>query len=262
MHTIFLIALGSILAGVWGSLLGLGGGLILIPMLTLIFKLPIHTAIGASIVGVIATSTGSAITYVREGRTDIRLGMTLELATTIGAITGALLAGLFSPDLLYIIFAVFLIYIAFTMAQRRETAAAMDMGSEKIKYHNLPLGMGASGIAGVLSGLLGIGGGIIKIPAMYILMGVPFKTATATSNFMIGVTATASAFIYFFRGDVHPLVAAPAALGIFVGALIGARLSKHIPKDFLRWLFVIVAVYMAFQMFFKGIHVNIPFLGG
>lgn len=262
MLTVALIALGSIFAGIWGSLLGLGGGIILIPMLTLIFKMPIHTAIGASIVGVIATSTGSSITYVRQGRTDIRLGMTLELATTIGAISGALLAGFFSQNILYMLFAVLLIYITFSMARQKETAATLDQSRPANSYINLPSGLGASGLAGVMSGLLGIGGGIIKIPTMYILMRVPLPVAIATSNFMIGVTGTASALIYFSRGDIHPLVAAPAALGIFAGATIGAKISHKVPKDWLRWLFVAVALYTALQMLFKGLHINIALLGG
>ena len=263
MQTVILIALSSIFAGIWGSLLGLGGGLILIPLLTMAFKIPIHTAIGASLVGVIATSTGSAITYVRQGKTDIRLGMTLELATTIGAITGALLAGYFSSQILYILFSVLLIYISFTMARKKETAATLaEEGRQAGLYKNLPVGMGASGIAGVISGLLGVGGGIIKIPTMYVLMGVPLPIAIATSNFMIGVTATASAIIYFNRGDIHPLVAVPVSIGIFAGAIIGSKLSHRIPKEFLRWLFVIVAVYTSLQMLFKGMGISIPFFGG
>lgn len=262
MQTVILIALGSVFAGLYGSLLGLGGGIILIPLLTLGFKLPIHTAIGASIVGVIATSTGSAITYVREGKSDIRLGMTLELATTIGAITGALLAGFFSQELLYILFSLLLFYITFSMARKKETAATKDIGEARKQYKRLPLGMSLSGLAGLMSGLLGVGGGIIKIPAMYIIMGVPLPIAIATSNFMIGVTATASALIYFNRGDIHPLVAAPASIGIFVGALIGARISHKLPKNLLRWLFVAVALYTAIQMIFKGLNISLPIFGG
>lgn len=261
MVTILLIFAGSILAGIWGALLGLGGGLILIPMLTLVFKIPIHIAIGASIVGVIATSTGTAITYVREGIADIRLGMTLELATTVGAIVGALLAGLFKPDLLYILFALLLVYITFSMARKKEVAVAIDEGVAR-KYKKMPLGMVASGLAGVMSGLLGIGGGIIKIPAMYIIMEVPLPVAIATSNFMIGVTATASAFIYFNRGDIHPLVAAPAAIGIFAGALLGTKISPKLSREFLRWLFIAVASYTAVQMLIKGLHLKVTFFGG
>lgn len=259
-------------AGAFGALLGLGGGFLVIPVLTIVFDMPIHSAIGISLVGVIATSTSAAIVYVREGKVDIRLGMLLELGTTVGAIVGAIIAAFVSAKVLYLLFSVLLIYNAYAMYRKDEPAkdqiavaggpdhvvagvSPVQKTAEAPEYEvkNIPIGLAFSGVAGILSGLLGIGGGLIKIPVMYTLMGVPLKTAVATSNFMIGVTAAASASIYFLSGNISPVETVPVALGVFAGANIGLRLNRAFSVRTLKRLFVIVFLYVAVQMILKGI---------
>lgn len=261
MIIIYLVITG-LLAGTLGAFLGLGGGVIVIPVLTMLFQLPIHTAIGISLVGVIATSTGAAIFNVGENRADIRLGMFLELATTVGAIIGAVAAGFVNAKSLYLLFAAVLLYNAYSMYRKTEStqsAAActepQNEGPNRQQYRlrHVPVGFALSGVAGVMSGLLGIGGGLIKIPVMHFLMGVPLKVATATSNFMIGITATAGAFIYYLNGDINPVVTVPVALGVFAGANIGLRLNKAFSVRTLKRIFVIVFFYVAVQMILKGL---------
>lgn len=264
---IFYLLIAGFFAGVFGALLGLGGGVIVIPALTILFDLPIQTAIGVSLVGVIATSTGAAIVYVREGKADIRLGMTLELGTTIGAIIGAVIAGFVSNRSLYLLFASLLLYNSYSMYKKAETEGRKlikdideinltgknETASEQnYTVKNIPAGLVLSGFAGVMSGLLGVGGGLIKIPVMYLLMGIPLKVAAATSNFMIGVTATASAFIYYINGNINPVVAVPVALGVFTGATVGLRLNKHMSAAALKKVFIIVFLYVAVEMIKKG----------
>lgn len=253
-QAVILLAIG-VFSGGFGALLGLGGGFILIPALTIILGLPMHEAIGISLISVIATSTGAASVYVKEGKADTRLGMVLELSTTLGAIAGALVAGMVSGSLLRILFGLLLLYNAVSMIRHKDTAAESDASMQG--FQRLPAGLAASGVAGVLSGLLGIGGGLIKIPSMYILMGVPLKTAVATSNFMIGVTASASGFIYFFRGMIDPVAAAPAALGVFLGARLGTRLNKKISVAKLKMIFPIIFTYLAFDMILKGLGIQL-----
>jgi len=219
-------------------------------------------AIGVSLVCVIATSSGAAGLYVKKGLCDVRLGMTLELATTVGAIAGGIVAGLLNEQVLSVLFAVLLLYSAWSMVRRSENANDGDSPGYVEgagRYTNLPLGMGASFFAGNVSGLLGVGGGIIKVPAMYLLMKVPLKTAVATSNFMIGVTAGAGAFIYFSRGEVHPLVAGSTMLGVFLGATGGSRLLQKIKTALLKKIFVLVLGYLSIEMLFKGLGIKLPF---
>ena len=257
--TILLLFLTGLLAGGFGALVGLGGGVIVIPILTMLFHLPIHTAIGISLVGVIATSTGTAIVYVREGKANIRLGMTLELATTIGAILGAVIAGYVGSKVLFLLFSAILTYNTYSMLRKNEenhiseVAVSVDGNDNAYQIRNIPLGLFFSAIAGILSGLLGIGGGLVKIPVMYLLMGVPLKTAAATSNFMIGVTASASAFIYFLSGKLDVFAAVPVALGVFFGAMVGTRINRQISTRSLKKIFVIVFAYVAVQMALKGL---------
>jgi uncharacterized membrane protein YfcA len=247
-----LVLLGVVAGGI-GSMTGIGGGLIITPVLTLVFGVPIHHAIGASLCCVIATSSGAAASYVEHRLSDIRLGMTLELATTVGAITGSLIAGLLSRGVLALAFALFLITAASSMVRRHMKANPAGLEDIKAyKVRRLPLGLLGSGGAGIISGLLGVGGGIIKVPLMYLVMGVPFKVATATSNFMIGVTAAASAFIYYSRGDVRPLIAAPAAVGVFFGAGLGARLMRRVPSGRLVILLSVIMLYFAMMMIWKA----------
>jgi uncharacterized membrane protein YfcA len=269
MSEFLFMIMGGMIAGLWGSVLGLGGGVLIIPMLNLFFGVPMREAIGASLVCVIATSSGAASLYVKKHLSNIRLGMTLELATTLGAITGGILAGVMNPKILSILFSVLLIYTAGTMFRKRDESGSSkttassniseDSASPDYKIIRLPLGMGASFFAGNVSGLLGVGGGIIKVPVMYLYMGVPLKIAVATSNFMIGVTATASAFIYFFRGDVNPLVAGPTMLGVFLGATFGSHIFPKVKANLLKKILALVLFYVAFEMLFKGLGLRLLF---
>jgi uncharacterized membrane protein YfcA len=249
------LALLGMFAGAVGALTGIGGGLIITPVLTLLFGVPIHQAIGTSLCCVIATSSGAAASYVEHRLANIRLGMTLELATTIGAVSGALAAGVLAREALAILFAVLLAYAGGTMVRQSLRAGTADPdGLPPYAIRRLPVGLFGSAGAGIVSGLLGVGGGPIKVPLMYLVMGVPFKVATATSNFMIGVTATASAFIYYARGDVRLLTTAPTAIGVFVGASLGTHLMRRAPSRWLVLLFSLVMFYFAGMMILKSAH--------
>lgn len=251
-----LLVLGVFAGGV-GALTGIGGGLIITPVLTLLYGVPIHQAIGTSLCCVIATSSGAAANYVEHRLSDIRLGMTLELATTVGAVSGSLVAAVLSREALAILFALLLSYAGVTMVRRGFKAEVAEPNTvEPYTVRRLPLGLLGSGAAGVVSGLLGVGGGPIKVPMMYLVMGVPFKVASATSNFMIGVTAAASAFIYYSRGDVRLLLTAPTAIGTFIGAGLGTYIMRRTPS---RWL---VLLFSAIMFYFAGMMIWKSFLGG
>ncbi len=261
---VVLILLGSFVAGIFGALLGLGGGVLLVPMLTLLFGFDFHVAVGASIVGVIATSSGAASAYLRDHLTNVRLGMTLELATTVGALVGGTVAGYLGHDALAVLFGLVLVYTSLSMARGNPELALEEprgqvMVGNGVSYniHNYPVGLAIAAFAGSISGLLGIGGGIIKVPAMYLLMGVPLRIAAATSNFMVGVTAAASAFVYYARGDIHPLVAGPTALGVYVGALFGTRIGGRLRNRWLEWLFAVVLALVAVSMISSGLHLSL-----
>jgi uncharacterized membrane protein YfcA len=261
-------------AGVLGALLGLGGGILLVPILTLLVGLNIHYAIGASIVSVIATSSGAAATYVRDKITNLRLGMFLEVATTTGAVTGAFVAGLLPGRALSAIFGCVLAYAAWSMARApHEDVAKAGEGSRlatRLRLHGsyydpalgqvvtyrvtrVPYGFGMSWAAGVISGLLGIGGGVFKVIAMVIGMRVPMKVSATTSNFMIGVTAAASAGVYFTRGDINPFIAAPVALGILVGTTLGTHLLIRLRSAAIRKIFLTLLIVLAIEMIWRGI---------
>ncbi len=269
-----LLAFGiSFVAGLFGSLVGVGGGIIVVPALTLIFGVPIHFAIGASIVSVIATSNGAAASYVKRGIANLRVAMLLEVATASGAIVGALLAGRAQPRVLFVLFGLTLLYVVWSMLRKR-TAAQLEIPPDRIadrlrlhgsyfddseqkqihyRVARTPFGFAVSGIAGLLSGLLGIGGGAIKVPAMHLAMGMPLKVCTATSNFMIGVTAAASAMVYFMRGDVSPFIAAPVASGVLLGAMAGSQLMTRLRNNWIKTLFLIVLFFTSGQMLWKGL---------
>jgi uncharacterized membrane protein YfcA len=254
VHLCELVVLGAVAGGL-GSLTGIGGGLIITPVLTLAFGVPIRQAIGTSLCCVIATSSGAAASYVEHRLSDIRLGMTLELTTTLGAVTGSLVAAMLSREALAVLLAVFLSYAGSTMARRGFRAEGVNPGEvAPYEVKRLPLGLFGSGAAGIISGMLGVGGGVIKVPLMYLAMGVPFKVATATSNFMIGVTAAAGAFIYYARGDVWPLITAPTAVGVYFGAALGSRLMRWTPSRWLIVLFSFVMFYFAVTMIWKSFH--------
>jgi uncharacterized membrane protein YfcA len=264
----------SVCAGLIGSLAGVGGGILVIPALTIGFGVDIHLAVGASIVSVIATSSGAAAAYVRDRMTDMRIGMFLELATTTGAVTGALLAAVVAPAFLYVLLGVVLLGSAAMNVARLDEemppagppsriAAAMKLSSSypdrrlgrEVPYtaRRVPLGFGLMWIAGVVSGLLGIGSGVLKVIAMDAAMRLPMKVSSATSNFMIGVTAAASAGIYLGRGDVDPQIAAPVALGVLAGALIGARLLNRVSNRAVRLIFLPVLVAVGLETIGRGL---------
>jgi len=266
-----LIALGSFLAGLLGALTGLGGGVVVVPMLTLLFHVDIRYAIGASLVSVIATSSGAAAAYVREGYSNIRIGMFLEVATTFGAIFGAILATRVPTAAIAIVFGLVLLFSAY-FSSRPHPPEVLDMSPDRLaaalklngeyptpsgprayNVHHVPAGFGLMFGAGALSGLLGIGSGAVKVLAMDQAMRIPFKVSTTTSNFMIGVTAAASAGVYLHRGYIDPGLAMPIVLGVLAGAMMGARILPVASTRLLRTVFVWVIVALAFEMLYNGI---------
>lgn len=262
----------SLVAGFFGSLVGLGGGIVVVPALTLLFGIDIRYAIGASIVSVIGTSSGAAAAYVREHLTNLRAAMFLELGTTAGAVSGAYLAGLLHGRWLYLIFGLVLAQSAFGMFRRMTVPAGPvppDRWADQLQLHgsyfdeargrqvsyrvtNTQLGLVLMWLAGVFSGLLGLGSGTLKVSALDIAMRMPIKISTATSNLMIGVTAAASAGVYFLRGDIDPVVAAPVALGVVAGSFAGSRILGRTDSRVLRILFLAVLVFVASQMIWKA----------
>ncbi|MGH9512186.1 MAG: sulfite exporter TauE/SafE family protein [Terriglobales bacterium] len=265
-----LVGVGSLAAGLLGSLTGLGGGVVLVPLLTIFFKVDIRYAIGASLVSVIATSSGSAAAYVKEGFSNIRIGMFLEIATTLGAICGAFLAAKVSTSAIAVIFGLVLMYSAYlsrsprSASDRNVSADALATrlrmngsfpDSSGIRHYNVqhvPVGFGLMFGAGALSGLLGIGSGAVKVLAMDQAMKIPFKVSTTTSNFMIGVTAAASAGLYLKRGYIDPGLAMPVMLGVLVGSLWGTRILVKAKTKWLRIIFSVVIAVLGVQMLLKG----------
>lgn len=246
---------GGAAAGLFGSLLGLGGGVLIVPLLTLVFGLELREAVGVSLVSVIMTSSVAAGVYLERHVADLRLGMRLELFTAIGALVGGSIAFLIEERVLALLFAVLLAYVAFSMLRARAAGGPATPDDESTSYevHNLPLGVvGATG-AGVLSALLGVGGGIVKVPLMHLGMGVPLRVSTATSNLMVGITAAASAVIYVIHGEVDPYIAGPTAIGVFLGASAGSRIAHRVDLRVLRFLFVAVLLYTAVQMLLRVI---------
>jgi uncharacterized membrane protein YfcA len=258
---------GGLGAGVFGSLLGLGGGILIVPLLTLGFGLPLREAVGVSLVSVIATSGASAGVYLERHVANLRLGMTLELFTATGALAGALLAFAVPDRALAGLFAVLLAYVAVTMVRGRRAADEAIANGQPVepaagrgrtvmerlsgpgyRIRNLGRGIAGSLFAGVVSALLGVGGGIVKVPVMNLAMGVPLRVATATSNLMIGVTASSSAIIYLARGGIDPFVAGPTVVGVFLGATVGSRNAHRVDVNVLRALFVVILLYTAWQM--------------
>ena len=265
-----LVAVGSFAGGLLGALTGLGGGIIVVPLLTLGFGVNLRYAIGASLVSVIATSSGAAAAYVREGYTNVRVGIFLEVATTIGALVGAALAGIIPTSALAVLFGIVLLYTAWRSSQPREehVAAEPHPWATKLRLNDeypvegrmqpysvqkVPTGFLVMLFAGILSALLGIGSGVVKVLAMDRAMRLPFKVSTTTSNFMIGVTAAASAGVYLHRGQIDPYLAFPVMLGVLGGALLGARILTRARTFWLRRLFTAVVVVLALQMLYKGI---------
>jgi hypothetical protein len=261
----------AFVAGVLGSLTGLGGGVIIVPSIVLALGVDIRYAIGASLVSVIATSSGAAAAYVREGYANIRVGMFLEIATTVGAISGAFVAGHVSTRLISVVFGAVLLFSAYF--SKREHAAGSEIaranglaarlrmdstyptpqGPQPYQVQSLTGGFGLMYVAGILSGLLGIGSGAMKVLAMDQCMRLPFKVSATTSNFMIGVTAAASAGVYLSRGYIDPGLTIPVMLGVLSGAMLGARFLMRAHVQSLRWVFIGVVVVMAAEMIYRGV---------
>ena len=267
----FLVWIGSLVAGFLGALTGLGGGVVLVPLLTIFFHVDLRYAIGASLVSVIATSSGSAAAYVKEGFSNIRIGMFLEIATTTGALLGAYLTAKIPANAIAIIFGLTLMYSAYMSRRPRHPserelppdplATRLKMNGEfpdaggvrHYNVHRVPAGFSIMFGAGALSGLLGIGSGALKVVAMDQAMRIPFKVSTTTSNFMIGVTAAASAGVYLSRGYIDPALAMPVMLGVLVGSLMGTKVLIKTHTTLLRWVFSGVIVLLGFEMIFKGL---------
>ncbi|KRO03982.1 permease [Levilactobacillus paucivorans] len=275
-----LIMMGvGIFAGIAGSILGIGGGMIITPILTLGMGLNIKYAIGASIIAVIATSSGSTIAYLRDNVLNLRVAMFLEIATTTGAITGALLTGVLDPKYLYLLFGCLLVFSGWNMYRKLRRGQEVlqrvepDRIATKLKLNgtyydkaemkdvdyqveNVPAGFTVMFGAGVASGLLGIGSGAFKVMAMDTFMKMPLKPSSSTSNLMMGVTAAASATVYFFNGSILPGIAVPMALGILGGAVIGSRVMQILPSRWIRIVFIPIILYIGLQMLFKGLGVH------
>jgi len=270
---VLIIFLVSIVAGFVGALFGLGGGVLIIPFLTLVEGVPVPLAVGASIVSVVATSSASAATYVQDRLTNLRLGMFLEIGTVAGAITGAFVAVFLPASALFILFGVILLYATIVMIRARgidfpanvrpdKTSRILALGSQYedhslnrvVKYEvtRTPLTVFIGFFAGIVSGLLGVGGGIINVPTMNLVSKIPVKVASATSNFIIGVTAAASASVYLLRGDVHPLLAAPLIIGVAGGALLGTKVLKVTPPTRVKVAFGILLAAISLLMILKG----------
>ncbi|MEG0926978.1 MULTISPECIES: sulfite exporter TauE/SafE family protein [Chryseobacterium] len=272
MSEIIILFLGAISAGLLGSLTGLGGGVIIIPLLTLGFGVPMHYAIGASLISVIGTSSGAAVAFVKEGFTNMRIGMFLEIATTAGAIVGALVSGMLNPNTIGIIFAsILLLTVILNLKGKPDHQEPLIKGSleEKLKLYgtfpdkgvlksysarNTVPGFLMMMFAGAMSGLLGIGSGALKVLAMDNMMKLPFKVSTTTSNFMIGVTAVASALIYFQRGEIIPVIAAPVVIGVVIGSFIGSKTLMVSKTKKLKVFFAIVITILSIYMMYNGIN--------
>jgi uncharacterized protein len=262
----------SIVAGFVGSLLGIGGGMIVVPVLTLCFEVDIRYAIAASLISIIATSSGAAASYLRDHFTNVRVAILLELGTVSGAITGFLISSYIQPSALYLVFGFFLVFSAVMMIRRRDEAISTtdhpwsqrlrlassypNDDGERIYYNveQVPSGLFLMYFAGILSALLGIGSGILKVLAMDSMMKFPIKVSSATSNFMIGVTAAASASAYLLRGDIRPEIAAPLTLGILLGSWSGAKMMIKLKSSLLRKLFVVLLIFVSLQMMRKGLN--------
>lgn len=273
----FILLLGTIaiIAGLLGSLVGIGGGIIIVPVLTIFFHINIRLAIGASIVSVIATSSGAAIAYIKDNLTNLKAGMFLELGTTLGAFSGAYLTTLINVNILYILFSIILLYSAFIMLKHNhkednetvlktskdKLANALNLHGQyydsnlnktiKYKLTHTKVGLGLMYLAGLVSALLGVGSGMLKVPAMDIAMRMPIKASAATSDFMIGVTAAASAGAYFARGQINPILAWPIALGVLIGALIGSRLLNKFKPHLVQLVFIFILIAAAIEMINK-----------
>ncbi|MFT8498884.1 MAG: sulfite exporter TauE/SafE family protein [Liquorilactobacillus satsumensis] len=274
-NDILILLLIGLFAGTMGAILGLGGGIIITPIVTLVLGLEIKYAIGASIIAVIATSSGATIAFLKDDVLNLRVAMFLEIATTIGAIAGAILTGVINSGFLYVLFGSLLVFSSWNMLRKLRAgqevlqlthpdkiATRFKLNDSyydknlkaKIDYQveHIPTGLSIMFGAGLASGMLGIGSGAFKVMALANAMKMPVKPASATSNLMMGVTAAASATVYFFNGSIRPDIAVPLALGILVGATIGSRIMQLLPSKIIRAVFIPVLLYLGLQMILKG----------
>lgn len=275
------VELGFVSAGaaILGSMLGLGGGVFLVPIFTLFFAVDQKVAIGASAVAVVTNSVVGSTVHLRSRFTNLRLAMLLQVATAAGATAGAIIGVYANPRVVNAIFGVVLVYAAVSMAVRRQAAAAgppveddrLRLGgmyrdpaakdpAAQVRYapERVPIGLGVSGMAGMLSGMLGVGGGVIQVPAMNLLMRVPVKAAAGTSSFMVGITAVATASVFYAQGKIDPTVVVPAMIGIFVGSQMGSRLTRRIQTQNLVVLFVLILLYLGGSLLLKAAGITLP----
>jgi uncharacterized membrane protein YfcA len=273
-HVILLAVIGFV-GGLFGSMVGLGGGIFMIPALVLFLDVPVHNAIAASLVGVVATSTAAAAAYLRDDLTNLRLGMILETFTAIGAVVGGMVGTYLSKGVLSMVFGVVMLIVAVYMALRQrvirppvvETSEAGRLGDtysdraghEMVTYRvrRLPAGLAASLVAGVVSGLLGVGGGFLKVPVMVVAMTVPVRAAVATSSFMIGITACVGGLVYLAKGLVDPIVTVPVVLGVMAGALLGSRIAMRIKSSVLTVVLAVVLFALAAQMVLAAVGITV-----
>lgn len=275
-YFVLIAILGSFAAGLLGSLTGLGGGVVIIPLLSLGLGVDLHYAIGASLIAVIATSSGSASAYVKEGISNIRIGLFLTIATTVGAIAGAFLTAIVPANIIAIIFSFILMFsVAMSLFRKTENIKAnegspwadkfklggsfTDFTGKNVFYSvkNVFGGFFMMIVAGIISGLLGIGSGALKVIAMDNIMKIPFKVSTTTSNFMIGITAAASAVVYFQHGYIKPGIAGPVMIGVILGAITGSKILVRVQTKSLKWVFAVVVTYLGIQMLINGLNGNL-----
>jgi uncharacterized protein len=275
MTHVFWLAFVGFIGGTFGSMVGLGGGVFIIPALSLFLGVPIHQAIAASLVAVVATSTTAAAAFVRDDLSNMRLGMTMETMTVTGALVGGLVGASLSKGVLSAIFGSIMIPVAIYMVLRQRSVRLPPIDDEDVgvlgaSYHDrkldaavrykvrrLPVGMGASFVAGSVSGLLGVGGGFLKVPVMVLAMGVPVRAAVSTSSFMIGVTACAGAVVYFSRGMVDPVVTVPVVLGVALGAYLGSKLTLRVQSSVLTIAFAVVEFALSVQMILSAVGIAV-----
>lgn len=241
----FLYVLTGLCAGLLGAILGLGGGIIIVPVLILLLKVPAHIAVAASLVAVVATSTSSSAGYMKRGLPLVRVGLTLELTTIIGAIIGSIVAGFVQEDVIFILFSILLLYTAWNMWQVRRVK---NVDGDPDMYIASPVALGASGAAGCISGMLGVGGGVVKVPVLNMLLGAPIHRSTSTSTFMMGLTAAVGSIAYYYRGEFLLELAAPLVLGVLLGARLGPWVAMKIEAKGLRRAFVFVLLFVAIRM--------------
>ncbi len=275
MTYIILLAVVGFVGGAFGSMVGLGGGVFIIPALTLFLDVPIHAAISASLVAVVATSTAGSVAYVRQELTNFRLAVSMETALTLGALTGGFVGVLLNKEVLSAVFGGVMIVVSIYMATSRKAVPATpeegaDLGRlgagyydsragcpVRYRVHRLPIGLATGLVAGNVSGLLGVGGGFLTVPAMRLVMGVPMRAAVATSSLMLGVTACAGAIVYFARGMIDPTVAIPVVLGVTAGALLGSRLALRVRSSALAIVLSIVLFVLSVQMILAAVGITL-----